>query len=100
MKKERRKKKFTVSHHRSRSKCLGDGTYRKGSSLKQNGFGVWGFFCTHVDGYILVINKTTHASELIFFFGNGMQEAFGYQKKLIRWVILAITSVCNDSFTS
>lgn len=61
---------------------------------------VWGFFCTHVDGYILVINKTTHASELIFFFGNGMQEAFGYQKKLIRWVILAITSVCNDSFTS
>lgn len=50
--------------------------------------------------YILVINKTAHASELIFFLGNSMQEAFSYQKKLIRWDILAITSVCSDSFTS
>jgi len=54
----------------------------------------------HVDRYILEINKTTHASELSFFLVNSMQEALRYEKKLIMWDILPITSVCNDSFTS
>lgn len=46
------------------------------------------------------MNKPTDSSELIFFLGNGMQEVFAYQKKLIRWDIPAIASDCNDNFAN